>query len=195
MNPSTCCADVVQALPHEHGAVAVIVCALGTDRTGLAATTPNPLTAAASMLLACINRAASAYTLMVQETAFGVDTAIASDSAFIAIFSAQHGMSGKDQFIAGGWTSGRIGQPMMKAAAAAFECVLQAEHVYGTHRFFIGRIDTVLQGELSRALLYVDVGCGATHMRPRTLSMRPCNNLKYSRICVEQKDESERSFA
>ncbi len=158
MQPSSHRADFIQAMRHVPGAVAIIACALGHDRTGLAATAWNSVTADPPMLLACVNRTASAHALIVQAAAFSVNVVPASGAEVVAIFSAQRGLSGKDRFIAGNWTTGRLGQPLLKNAAAAFECALEAEHAYCTHSIFIGRIDAVLQNVPSDALLYVDGG-------------------------------------
>lgn len=158
MQPSTPRADFVHAMRHVPGAVAIIACAFGDDRSGLAATAWNSLTADPPMLLACVNRTASAHALIVQAAAFSVNVVPASDTEVVAIFSAQRGLSGKDRFIAQDWMPGRIGQPLFKKALAAFECTLEAEHIYGTHSIFIGRTEAVLQSNSSDALLYVDGG-------------------------------------
>ena len=146
------------------GPVAIVATAFGGERTGLAATAWNSLCADPPMLLACINRNASAYKLVAQADAFSVNLLAAEHAETVAIFSAQRGLSGSDRFVANDWVNGELGQPMMRDAIASFECKLDGTHDYGTHTILIGRVGSMHCRSDAEAMLYLD-GCFASAIR------------------------------
>lgn len=142
------------------GTVAIIAAADGDDRTGMAATAWNSLCADPPMLLVCVNRNASAHSLIHRTRAFSVNIVPTDAQETVAIFSAQRGLNGRDRFLDGQWSTGPGGQPLLECAIAAFECDMVAEHEYGTHSIFIGRIRCLQRKTDAEALIYLD-GCFA----------------------------------
>lgn len=146
------------------GAVAIIATAIGEDRTGLVATAWNSLCADPPMLLACVNRKASAYPLVQRSRAFSVNLLAASHAEMVAIFSAQRGLEGAARFLQGDWSTGPLGQPMLQQAIASFECTLEGSHDYGTHTILIGQVGDMRSDNDAEAMLYLD-GCFASAVR------------------------------
>lgn len=146
------------------GPVAIIATAAGDERTGLAATAWNSLCADPPMLLACINRNASAYPLVKKAQAFSINLLPTSDMETVAVFSAKRGLEGKDRFLPDQWENGPHGQPMYRDAIAAFECALDGTHDYGTHTILIGRVGDMRSRDAAEAMLYLD-GCFASAVR------------------------------
>jgi flavin reductase len=146
------------------GAVAIIATGIGDDRTGLVATAWNSLCADPPMLLACVNRKASAYPLVQRSRAFSVNLLATSHSETVAIFSAQRGLEGSARFLDGDWLTGPLGQPMLRQAIASFECTLEGAHDYGTHTILIGRVGDMHSDNDAEAMLYLD-GCFASAVR------------------------------
>jgi flavin reductase (DIM6/NTAB) family NADH-FMN oxidoreductase RutF len=138
------------------GAVAIVACADGEERGGLAVTAWNSLTADPPMLLACVNRSTGAYPLIERRGAFSLNVLPSEDTETVAIFSGQRGLRGNDRFTADDWHDGALSQPLLNSAIAAFECTVEAMHDHGTHSIIVGRITALHRGDETHALLYVD---------------------------------------
>lgn len=138
------------------GAVAVVASAREDDKGGLVATAWSSLCADPPMLLACVNRSASAHDLILDAGAFGLSLLSTEDKDVVGHFSGKGGLTGKDRFVDGLWESGPAGQPLLKVATVAFECRIEATHVYGTHTILIGRVGEMRRRAGGSALLYLD---------------------------------------
>lgn len=149
-------ADFVLTMRAVPGTVAIIAAADDDDRTGMAATAWNSLCADPPMVLVCVNRNASVHDLIHRSGAFSLSVVSVDDQETVAIFSAQRGLQGRDRFLEGRWTNGIAGQPLLDGAKAAFECDLVADHVYGTHSIFIGKVRGSRRDDDAEALLYLD---------------------------------------
>lgn len=147
-------AGFLECMRRVPGAVALIASADGVDRTGMAATAWNSLCADPPMLLACVNQNASAHALIHRARAFSVNVVPLEAQEAVAIFSAQRGLNGRDRFLDGDWSTGKAGQPLFNTAIAAFECELVADHIYGTHSIFIGRVRNMRRNKDAEALIY-----------------------------------------
>lgn len=119
------------------GAVAVISSANGENAGGLVATAWSSLCADPPMLLACVNRSASAHDLIVRNGAFGLSLLSASNRNVVGQFSGKEALRGKDRFIEGLWSDRPLGQPLLKGATASSECTIEtafARHAYDPDR-------------------------------------------------------------
>ncbi len=150
-------AQYLRAMRLVPGAVAILAAAAGDERTGLAVTAWNSLSADPPTLLACVNQRASAYAAVRKAGAFSLNVLGADHEETVAIFSAQRGLMGADRFVAGAWRTSALGQPVFIDAVASFVCSLSAVHEEGTHGLFIGAVLEQTVREVSvPALLYVD---------------------------------------
>ena len=148
------------------GPVALIAANDGGSRSGLAATAWNSLCADPPMLLACVNRTASAFALIERSRAFSINLLPQGSDELVAIFSKQRGLEGDARFLDGDWDSGPEGTPMLKASVVSFECRLEATHNYGSHSVLIGTVGEIRMRDEHEAMLYVD-GCFASALRQR----------------------------
>ena len=146
------------------GAVALIASKAEGQRSGLAATAWNSLCADPPMLLACVNRNASAYPLIARSRAFSVNLLPRGSDELVAIFSKQRGLEGDARFINGDWDEGSQGMPMLRRSVVSFECSLNAMHEHGSHTILVGHVGEVRTRNEDEALLYVD-GCFASALR------------------------------
>lgn len=149
-------ADFVEQMRAVPGAIALICVCDGNGRTGMAATAWNSLCADPPMLLACVNRSASAHPLITQGRRFSVSLLSTADVETVAVFSGQRGLSGDARFVEGAWSTGPGGQPLFAGAVAAFECELEAAHSYGTHDILIGKVRHTRKGPPAPPLIYLD---------------------------------------
>ncbi|MBB3359992.1 MULTISPECIES: flavin reductase family protein [unclassified Novosphingobium] len=138
------------------GAVAIIASAQDDDAGGLVATAWSSLCADPPMLLACVNRSASAHDLILSTGAFGLSLLSAQDSAVVGQFAGKAALAGKDRFAPGLWRRGPAGQPLLESATVAFECALEATHSHGTHTILIGKVGAMHRNATAAALLYLD---------------------------------------
>ena len=162
-------AAFVLAMRGVPGAVAIVATSAGGERTGLAATAWNSLSADPPMLLACVNRKASAHALVQKAGAFSVNLLCQSSNELVAIFSAQRGLEGSARFESEAWHPGPLDQPMLASAVASFECRLIAAHDHGSHTILIGEVGEIRQGQQNDAMLYFDGGF-ASAMRLQSIS-------------------------
>ena len=146
------------------GPIALIASKADGMRSGLAATAWNSLCADPPMLLACVNRTASAYPLITAAGAFSINLLPRGSDELVAIFSKQRGLEGDARFIEGQWEEGPLGMPMLRRSVVSFECSLEGSHDYGSHSILIGRVGEVRARDEEEALLYVD-GCFASALR------------------------------
>lgn len=156
--------DFLRSMRAVPGPIALIATSSEGRRAGLAATAWNSLCADPPMLLACVNRNASAYPLIAEGRAFSINLLPRGSDELVAIFSKQRGLEGDARFLKGEWESGPKGMPMLSRAVVSFECSLEATHEYGTHSILIGKVGEIRVRDEHEALLYVD-GCFASALR------------------------------
>lgn len=146
------------------GPIALIATKWNGQRAGLAATAWNSLCADPPMLLACVNRTASAYPLIQSSGGFSINLLPRGSDELVAIFSKQRGLEGDARFLAGDWDEGSAGMPILNRSVVSFECKLEASHDYGSHSILIGRVGDMRARNEADVLLYVD-GCFASALR------------------------------
>lgn len=151
----------VQRMRHVPGPVAVIAAASGAARGGLTATAWSSLCADPPMLLVCINRHARAHSIILEAGAFSINLLSQEQAETAAIFGAQRDLTGADRFLDEHWMDGARGQPILKAAVAAFECALEQAHDHGTHSILIGQVKAMSQAGHVGALLYCNGSFGS----------------------------------
>ncbi len=151
-------ADYLAAMRLVPGPIAIVAAAVAAgDRTGMAATAWNSLSADPPTLLACVNRSTSVYAMVEQAQAFSVNLLASDHPETVAIFSAKRGLSGAARFLPGLWEDGALGQPRLKSAIASFACRLQQTHEHGSHVVFIGEVAQIARRrDADAALLYLD---------------------------------------
>lgn len=116
------------------------------------------------MLLACVNRSASAYPLVQSSGRFSINLLPRGSNELVAIFSKQRGLEGDARFLPGDWDEGSAGMPILSRAVVSFECALEGSHDYGSHSILIGRVGEMRSRSEDDALLYVN-GCFASALR------------------------------
>ncbi len=122
------------------GAVAIITCGEPGARTGLTATAVCSLTDAPPTLLVCVNGTASAHPVICRTGRFAVNILAEADLAVAGLFAGRTDLKGEDRFERLACTQAPDGSPILEDALASFDCALEAEHRYGTHSVFIGRV-------------------------------------------------------
>ena len=131
------------------GAVTVVTTVHGGTKSGLTATAVCSVSAEPPQMLVCVNRSSSAERVIAAAGRFGVSF-LAHDQRPVAdAFSA----SLDDRFANGEWVTLASGVPILKDAAAAFDCTVVQMIAAGTHTIFIGAIVAAVAREVS-SLMY-----------------------------------------
>ena len=148
--PTTGLAPTVSALPEAlidgatfracmrgvPGAVTVITTVHSGTRSGLTATAVCSVSAEPPQILVCVNRSSSAQSVIAAAGRFGVSYLAHDQQGVANAFAA----SLDDRFAHAEWVELASGVPILKDAAAAFDCVVVQMIEAGTHTIFIGAI-------------------------------------------------------
>jgi len=120
-------------------------------RYGMTATAVTSLSMTPPSLLACVNISASIHSPLLARSRFCVNVLHANQSSVAEAFS---GRRAADRFSAGEWGSDETLIPYLNDAQANVFCNVEASHVHGTHRIFIGRVLAIRVREQINPLLY-----------------------------------------
>ena len=118
------------------GAVAVVTTVHAGMRSGLTVTAVCSVSADPPQILVCVNRSSSAEADIAGAGRFGVSYLSHEQRGVADAFSA----SLDDRFAHAEWTELGSGIPILKDAAASFDCVVVQTLQAGTHTIFIGAI-------------------------------------------------------
>jgi len=118
--------------------VTIITTGTGANRRGLTATSVTSLTLEPPTLIACVNRASSAHSV-IHECGFFAVNLLAVDQVELAKRFATPATA-EERFRAGTWETLKTGAPILAGSAASFDCEMHAAHAVSTHTIFIGRV-------------------------------------------------------
>ncbi len=139
------------------GAAATGVTIVTTDgvagRMGLTVSALTAVSAEPPLLLACLNRKNPSVGAITQNGRFAANILGDMQHDVAQVFAGRPVAGGPYDFSRHEWTEGRSGVPLLKGAAATFECEIESIHDAGTHRIFIGRVTAVVRGS-AMPLLY-----------------------------------------
>lgn len=145
------------------GACSLITVGSGDDATGMVVTSGISLTAEPPMVLACVNRSSSTWSLLNQYGVFGWSALGAGHQGVAERFSGFGGTRGPDRYDGGLWATGPSGTRHLADAPLAFDCAVDEMIDRGTHSIVIGRVQSILTNPGKGALLYWN---GAYHPLP-----------------------------
>lgn len=131
------------------GAVTVITTVHQEIRSGLTATAVCSVSADPPQLLVCVNRSSSAERVIAAAGRFGVSYLTEDQQPVADIFSSPV----QDRFAHADWVELASGVPILKNAAAAFDCQVVQTITAGTHTIFIGAIVAAVAQD-ARSLVY-----------------------------------------
>lgn len=124
---------------HQAGAVAIIAVGSIGQRTGLTATAVCSLTDSPPMVLACVNRRASAHAPILDARCFSINLLARDQEALAKRFSSKT-QEGEARFDADAWDTMASGAPLLKCAVANLDCRLAQENSFETHTIFFGQV-------------------------------------------------------
>ena len=138
---------------HQAGAVTIIAVGAAGSRTGLTATAVCSLSDSPPMLLACVNRNASAHAPIQSSGSFSINMLARDQDELARRFSSKK-LEGEARFDADAWDTMVTGAPVLKGTVASLDCEVAQEHSFDTHTVFIGRVRDCRYREDVEPLLY-----------------------------------------
>ncbi|MES2540526.1 MAG: flavin reductase family protein [Pseudomonadota bacterium] len=128
------------------------------EASGLVVTSAISLSADPPLLLACVNRTASAHPLLVKYRRFGWSSLGASHQAVAERFSGFGGVKGAARYDGAEWEMAVTGARLLTGAPAAFDCTVEEMIDRATHTILIGRVRAVRVTPGAGALVYWNGG-------------------------------------
>lgn len=129
-----------EAMAHVASAVHVVTTIGPQGRVGLTATAVASVSDAPPTVLVCIARLSRTLAVIEGSGIFCINT-LAGDGADLAeIFASRRGIEGEARFAGHDWGTLSTGAPVLRQAAAAFDCRLTAVHDVASHRILIGEV-------------------------------------------------------
>ncbi len=147
-------ADYINAIARHVSSVCVITTSVGSERFGLTATAVSSVSAEPPRLLACINKSGFTHDRIIAAGSFCVNV-LTEDHDRLAMIFAGAGGKDYDRFGIGEWTTLATGAPVLRDAAAVFDCVVGEVCSQSTHSVLFGDVvaaghcgahDTLLYG-------------------------------------------------
>lgn len=140
------------------GNCSVLTVGDGDDASGLVVTSAISLSADPQLLLACVNRTASAHPLLVKYGRFGWSSLGAAHQPVAERFSGFGGVKGAARYEGAEWETAVTGARLLKGAAAAFDCTVEEMIDRATHTILIGRVRAIRVAPGAGALVYWNGG-------------------------------------
>jgi flavin reductase len=110
---------------------------------GITATSVASITDEPPMMLFCINKTSSSAARMIENGVFCINTLAPSHETLADIFAGRTGHYLGERFAGGEWTKLVTGAPVLRRAAAAFDCRLVEAKSVMTHFVMIGAVEAV----------------------------------------------------
>jgi flavin reductase len=110
---------------------------------GITATSVASITDEPPMMLFCINKTSPSTARMIENGVFCINTLAPSHEALADIFAGRTGHYLDERFAGGEWAKLVTGAPVLRRAAAAFDCRLVEAKSVMTHFVMIGAVEAV----------------------------------------------------
>ena len=142
-------------------ASSVVIVATGAEgtRAGCTVTAICSLSDSPPSLLVCLNRRTSALAEILANGRFSANYLGDTQSALADVFAGRTGRRGEARF-GPEWVQAETGVPVLKNAAASFECALVQTQRFGSHDILIGRVDACRSLTEHQPLIYAQGSYG-----------------------------------
>ncbi|MGH6835440.1 MAG: flavin reductase family protein [Methylocella sp.] len=108
---------------------------------GITATSVASITDEPPIMLFCINKSSPSAGRMIENGVFCINTLAPSQAALADVFAGRTGHHLDERFAGGEWTKLVTGAPVLRRAAAAFDCRLVEAKSIVTHFVMIGAVE------------------------------------------------------
>lgn len=143
-----------EAMSRVAAAVHIITTGGPAGLGGITATSVASISAEPSMMLFCINKTSPSAARVIENGIFCINTLTPSHEALANIFAGRTGHHLEGRFASGEWIKLVTGAPVLKSAAAVFDCRLAEVKEVMTHLVMIGAVEAVDYGRQGSGLTY-----------------------------------------
>lgn len=147
-------ADYRDAMARLGAAVNVITTDGPAGRAGFTASAVCSVTDEPPTLLICLNRQASVYPIFQTNGVLCVNVLAGAQQSLSALFGGKTPMA--DRFAAAQWSGSATGSPMLRGAAATFDCRVTQVTAVGTHDVLFCEVQAIGVASDAQALIYFD---------------------------------------
>ena len=121
---------------------------------GITATSVASITIEPPMMLFCINKTSPSTERVIKNGVFCINTLTSSHEALANVFAGRTGHHLDERFTWAEWTKLLTGAPVLRRAAAVFDCRLTEVKEIMTHFVMIGAVEAVDYGQQDCNLTY-----------------------------------------
>jgi flavin reductase len=121
---------------------------------GITATSVASITVEPPMMLFCINKTSPSAARVIGNGVFCINTLASSHEPLADVFAGRTGHCLEERFASAEWTKLVTGAPVLRSAAAVFDCRLAEVKEVMTHFVMIGTVEAVDYGGQASNLSY-----------------------------------------
>ena len=137
------------------GAAVNIITTIGTDGPrGFTASAVCSVTDDPPTLLLCVNRTSDSHDPLKVNGVLCVNTLGGSQEELSGLFAGVTGLQGAERFQFGEWTALSTGCPVLRDAAASFDCRIVDVTEVGTHTVFFAEVEAIQVDTKHEGLIY-----------------------------------------
>ena len=143
-----------EAMRRLAGGVSVITAGVGEERTGLTVTSAISLSVDPPTMLVCVNRNASAWSVIQRERHYCVNILGSSHQEIADRFAGRGGVKGAERYEGARWRQFATGAFGLEDALAVIDCAVEEIIERHSHGIIIGTVRSVHIGGGAEALVY-----------------------------------------
>lgn len=133
-------------------AVTVVTSDGPAGRVGFTATAVTSVTDEPPTVLVCVNRNSSSFAAVMKNGVLAVNVLTAEQQPIAERFGGKVAMA--ERFDAGDWHRGETGAPLLRQAAATFDCRVVEGVDLGTHRVLYCAVKAIVMEPVPSGLVY-----------------------------------------
>lgn len=131
------------AMRHVPGTVSVITAGVGSERTGLTASSVTSLSLTPPTMLATVNRSASAWPIIQRHRHFCINVLASHHRHVAEKFAGRDGVKGVHRYADAGWVELATGASALADAVVAIDCELEEAIERHSHAIVLGAVKAV----------------------------------------------------
>lgn len=130
----------IEAMSRSVSGVTVVTAAEGEQRYGQTVSAMSSVTADPPTLLVCLHQKSRLNRPLQASGRFAVNILRADQRRVSDVFAGRPRSGVPYDFDSAVWETGPTGSPLLVGAVATFDCELEAQHLFGTHYVYFGRV-------------------------------------------------------
>lgn len=144
-----------EAMSRVGASVQVITTAGPAGLAGITATSATSISLEPATMLFCITRTSPSAARIIENGVFCINVLGPAHRALAEVFAGRTGVRLEQRFAGDDWRKLATGSPVLRQAAASFDCRLAEAKAVGTHFVMIGLVEAVAYGAPGDTLAYV----------------------------------------